>query len=85
MRASVIVTNKSLGQIIKMFGFWVTKSEIGGLLTNQKLGVYGWQRITGADPGFFKRGGANFGACGDRGCLRGLCPSEAEKICNFQS
>ena len=34
----------------------------------------------GADPGFFKRGGAqikdwqNFGACGDRGCLRGMCP-----------
>ena len=31
-----------LGQIIKMMGFGVTKSEIGGLwVTNQKLGVFG--------------------------------------------
>ena len=36
--------------------------------------------VPGADPGFYKRGGAQikdwqiFGACGDRGCLRGMCP-----------
>ena len=29
--ASVILTNQSLGKMIKMMGFWVTKSEIGGL------------------------------------------------------
>ena len=35
------MTNQSLGQIIKMMGFWVTKSEIWGLwVTNQKLGVF---------------------------------------------
>ena len=45
------------------------------------------KHFSGADQGFFKRGGAqiedwqNFGACGDRGCA----PSEAEKNCNFQS
>ena len=45
---SVILTNQSLGQIIKMMGFWVTKSEIGGLwVTNQKLGVFEWQKIGG--------------------------------------
>ena len=38
---SVIVTNQSLIKIIKMMGFEVTKSEIGGLwVTNQKLGVF---------------------------------------------
>ena len=37
-------------------------------------------RRSGADPGFLKRGGAqikdwqNLSACGDRGCLRGMCP-----------
>ena len=46
-------SNQSLGQIIKLMGFWVIKSEIGLWVTNQKLGVsewqkigvYGWQRI----------------------------------------
>ena len=47
--------------------------------------------MSGADPGFFKRGGAqikdwqNFGTCGDRGVWGGCAPSEAEKNCNFQS
>ena len=37
----VIATNQSLIKIIKMMGFEVTKSEIGGLwVTNQKLGVF---------------------------------------------
>ena len=37
---------------------------------------------SGADPGFLKRGGTqikdwqNFGTCGDRGCLRGMCPPQ---------
>ena len=52
IQASVIVTNQSLGQIIKMMGFGVTKSEIGGLwVTNQKLGVFEWQKIRGTMGG----------------------------------
>ena len=44
---------------------------------------------SGADPGFFKRGGAqlndwqNFGACGDKGCLRGMCPLRSGEKLQF--
>ena len=46
---------------------------------------------SGVDPGFYKTGGAqikdwqNFGACRNGGVWGGCAPSEAEKICNFQS
>ena len=45
--------------------------------------------LSGADPEFFKRGGAqikglqNFGACGDRGYLRGMCPLRSEEKLQF--
>ena len=45
--------------------------------------------VSGSDPGFFKRGGAhikglqNSAACGDRGCLRGMCPFRSEEKLQF--
>ena len=40
---------------------------------------------SGADLGFFKRGGAQIVTCGTGGVWGGCAPSEAEKNCNFQS
>ena len=52
--ASVIVTNQSMGQIIKMLGFGWQNQKLGvfgwqirssGSLSDRIYGVYGWQRI----------------------------------------